>query len=115
MKKFERIKTHFNGATSQSWHFDFNLNSQSPSQRRGRVVLQAEDVRDLYEPVLRNIFDLILSQITAANEKCGRHVIKVSVSFILALWGTYETNIIIFYRKLSWLADSAPHPICRKA
>ncbi|KAI3154323.1 hypothetical protein CBS147325_1415 [Penicillium roqueforti] len=76
MKKFERIKTHFNGATSQSWHFDFNLNSQSPSQRRGRVVLQAEDVRDLYEPVLRNIFDLILSQITAANEKCGRHVIK---------------------------------------
>ena len=115
MRKFEMIKAQFNSETSQSWHFDFNLNSPSPSQRRRRVVLQPKDIRDLYEPVLSNIFDLILSQTTAANEKCRGHVINVSVSFILALRVTDETNIIIFYRKLSWLAASAPHPICRKA
>ncbi|KAJ5800680.1 uncharacterized protein N7518_002748 [Penicillium psychrosexuale] len=43
MEKFERIKTRFNGEMSRSWHFDFNLNFPSPSQRRRRVVLEPED------------------------------------------------------------------------
>lgn len=85
MNTFETIKTDFNGLGGNTWYFDFNLNAPETdptfsNQRRRHVVLQSEDIRGLYEPVLSRIFDLIVSQISAANEKCRRRVINVSDS-----------------------------------
>ncbi|OQE12833.1 hypothetical protein PENFLA_c061G08046 [Penicillium flavigenum] len=81
MSRFETIKTGFTGEGGNGWHFHFNLSAPGAdptfsNHRRGRVVLQPEDVRALYEPVLSKIFGLILSQISAANGKCGRDVIN---------------------------------------
>ncbi|KAJ5404810.1 hypothetical protein N7465_006094 [Penicillium sp. CMV-2018d] len=81
MQKFEAIKRAFNGKEESTWHFDLNFNATGAhlgfsNQRRRRFVLRSQDIRGLYEPVLGSIFALIMSQIRAANERCGRNVIN---------------------------------------
>ncbi|KAJ5970405.1 uncharacterized protein N7479_000323 [Penicillium vulpinum] len=86
MNKFEDIKRASNGEVAQSWGFDLNLDFPEThlafsNERTRRIVLQVQDVRGLYEPVLSKIYALILSQIIAAKEECARDVINVSPDY----------------------------------
>ncbi|KAJ9491952.1 hypothetical protein VN97_g1326 [Penicillium thymicola] len=81
MQKFQTIKGQFDGKEEHTWHFDLKFNPPDshlalPNQRRRRVILRSQDIRDMYEPVLSSIFALLMSQIKAANERCGRNVIN---------------------------------------
>lgn len=83
MKKFQDIKESFDGKGERTWHFDLDFdppggNLALSNQRRRRVILRSQDIRGFYEPVVSSIFNLLLSQIGAANGRCGRDVINVS-------------------------------------
>jgi hypothetical protein len=120
MSRFERIKTEYNGEGGNGWHFHFNLSAPGAdpafsNHGRRRVVLQPEDVRALYEPVLRKIFGLILSQITACKWKMWARCHQCERLSSLPSGVTWETKLSKSpNRKWFWLVDSVPHPICRK-
>ncbi|KAJ5570150.1 uncharacterized protein N7459_009580 [Penicillium hispanicum] len=81
MNFFETVKKEFDGEGERSWDLflDLNVPRIDPTffnRRRRSIILRSQDLRDLYDPILGKIFALILSQITAANNKFRRHVIN---------------------------------------
>ncbi|CAI7630130.1 unnamed protein product [Penicillium glandicola] len=94
MTRFEEVKRSFgNAETTGPFYLPLPIrrgrglcSTAYFDQEEERFILQVEDVRSLFDPVISNIIDLVKSQIAAAHEKCGTPVInKIALVWGLAL------------------------------
>lgn len=87
MGEFEKCKRNFRG--DEDVCFSIGLDVSAPkadptffNRRKREITLRCRDLREIFDPVLDNIFSLILSQISAAKERLKQNIINVRPSYL---------------------------------
>ncbi|KAH8424046.1 Hsp70 family protein [Aspergillus melleus] len=79
------IKSGFTGRAEESFHIPLELHGVAKMDssiydgRRKHVILTSEHLRQIFDPVLDRILELIIKQKAAADRKFGREVIHVRI------------------------------------